>query len=75
MHSSPQSRREVQRQRRRRKENVRFAQILKVFRYFQKTGRWLHHTQLEWLTQGIVARTASVSLSVIVTAEKGLCRR
>ena len=47
-YKTPQSRREVARQRRRRKENVRFAQILKVFRHFRETGRWLHHSQLEW---------------------------
>ena len=42
------SRREVARQRRRRRENRRFAQILKVFVYHRKTGRWLHHSLLEW---------------------------
>jgi len=48
MHKNTRSRREVERQRRRRRENTRFAQILKVFKYFQRTGRWLPHTQLQW---------------------------
>jgi hypothetical protein len=47
-YTSSASRREVARQRRRRRENRRFAQILKVFKYHQKTGRWVHHSMLEW---------------------------
>ena len=48
IYKSAASRREVERQRRRRRENRRFAQILKVFIYHEKTGKWLHHSQLAW---------------------------
>jgi hypothetical protein len=47
-YKSSASRRQVARQRRRRKENRRFAQILKVFMYHKRTGQWLHHSLLEW---------------------------
>lgn len=48
LYRSAASRREVERQRRRRRENRRFAQILKAFIYHEKTGKWLHHSQLAW---------------------------
>ncbi len=47
-YKSAASRREVARQKRRRRQNRRFAQIVKVFLYYRKTGHWVHHSLLEW---------------------------